>query len=167
MTAPLILTLAMNQETEDFFDTLRRQHFPPELNFLKAHLTLFHHLPQKHELLPGLKTACEAYRPMNLAVTGVVHIGRGVAYKIESEALQQLHKQLQQQWKQWLIPQDLQKLWPHVTIQNKATPDGSRALQQKLQSAFVPFAAEATGLRLWKYLGGPWEPEETFLFKKL
>jgi len=42
---PLILTLNFNNEVQQFFNALRKQHFPPVINYLDAHLTLFHHLP--------------------------------------------------------------------------------------------------------------------------
>ena len=43
--APLILTLALDADSQAHFDALRKQHFPPAINYLAAHLTLFHHLP--------------------------------------------------------------------------------------------------------------------------
>ena len=42
---PLVLTAALDDETFDWLDGLRRRHFPPERNHLAAHLTLFHALP--------------------------------------------------------------------------------------------------------------------------
>lgn len=47
---PLVLTLKLDQTTFDLFNELRQQHFPPERNFLPAHVTLFHALPGEHEL---------------------------------------------------------------------------------------------------------------------
>ncbi|WP_208644854.1 2'-5' RNA ligase family protein [Mucilaginibacter kameinonensis] len=41
----LILTLRLDEESQAFFDEMRKRHFPQERNFLKAHLTLFHQLP--------------------------------------------------------------------------------------------------------------------------
>jgi 2'-5' RNA ligase len=93
--------------------------------------------------------------------------GAAWPYKLESAVLQQLHRGLQQQWLPWLLPQDKQKLWPHVTVQNKVTPQMARALHQQLQSTFTPFEVQATGLRLWRYLGGPWEPVNTYWFERV
>lgn len=165
MEAPLVLTLALNPEAEQFFDTLRQRHFPPERNFLKAHLTLFHHLPQAPQIRHDIETHCRQQENITLQVTDVVSLGRGVAYKLESPVLQNIHKQLQQQWQAWLTPQDKQKLWPHVTVQNKVPPEEVRALLHQLQQAFAPFNVQGTGLRLWKYLGGPWELAQTYLFE--
>lgn len=166
MHAPLILTLALNDEAEAFFNTLRQQHFPPERNFLKAHLTLFHHLPpDEPTILKSIKTVCANEKRFSLHVIEVTSIGRGVAYKVASNNLQRLHKQWQQQWQPWLIPQDKQTLWPHITVQNKVAPQTAQALLQQLQRSFSPFEIQGIGLRLWKYLGGPWELLETFLLE--
>jgi len=48
---PLILTLKLDEESQAFFDKQRALYFPPERNFLKAHLTLFHQLPDEPETL--------------------------------------------------------------------------------------------------------------------
>ena len=42
---PFILTLAMNEEASVFFNQQRQLYFPARINFLQAHLTLFHYLP--------------------------------------------------------------------------------------------------------------------------
>jgi hypothetical protein len=164
MEAPLILTLALNSEAEQFFNQLRQQHFPPERNFLAAHLTLFHHLPQEPKILADIKAYCVQQQPFKLQVTGVISLGRGVAYKLENVVLQTGHKQLQQQWQPWLTPQDRQTLRPHVTVQNKVTPVQAQDLLQQLRSTFSPFEVVSIGLRLWRYLGGPWELLQTFPF---
>ena len=39
-----ILTADLDDASFDLLDVLRRAHFPPERNFLSAHLTLFHRL---------------------------------------------------------------------------------------------------------------------------
>jgi len=162
---PLILTLALDAASQAFFDRLRLQHFPPERNFLKAHLTLFHHLPPEEESIPTvIKKVCAQHTLMPLQVQAVVSIGKGVAFKIECPPLQQLHAFLQQQWKPWLLPQDVQKLWPHVTVQNKVDPATAKALQQQLSGSFTPFEAWGTGLTLWVYEGGPWRWLQHFPF---
>ncbi|MBE7172111.1 MAG: 2'-5' RNA ligase family protein [Williamsia sp.] len=161
---PLILSCLLDPEAAHFFNGLRKKHFPPEKNFLDAHLTLFHHLPGEPSLFSGIEELCSRQAVINLAVQEVVFIGKGVAYRIESPVLKQLHKSLQQQWKEWLTPQDKQGLWPHVTVQNKVAPETARQLQKELAERFVAFETTARGLQLWEYLGGPWKPVKTFLF---
>ena len=40
--APIIVTALFGRQDTAFFDSMRREHFPPERNQLPAHLTLFH-----------------------------------------------------------------------------------------------------------------------------
>ncbi len=153
-------------EAQLFFDVLRKQHFPAERNFLDAHLMLFHQLPPNGKgIVEDIKAIVKEYQNMPLQVSGISSIGNGVAYKIESDLLQQLHKHLQTKWQQWLIPQDKNKLWPHITIQNKVSPEKAKQLLQELSDKFKPFEIQATGLSLWEYQGGPWKFIETFNFK--
>jgi 2'-5' RNA ligase len=162
---PLILTLKLNPEAAAYFTDLRKQHFPAERNYLDAHLTLFHHLPANEPaIFEVIKTVCSLQKPMILPVTQVVNIGAGVAFKLESEELKKLHKSLQQQWQQWLTPQDKQSLWRHITIQNKVDRATSLALQQELSTNFKPFEIQGLGLSLWEYLNGPWRLLQDFDF---
>lgn len=166
--APLILTLTLDGHSQQYFNTLRHEHFPPERNYLNAHLTLFHHLPaDETQVVEFITNLISQHAPMNLQVTGVKSIGNGVAFAMECAALQTLHKQLQQQWDTWLIPQDRQKLWPHITIQNKVHPDVAKALKQKLEQEFTPFEVTGTGLSLFEYQGGPWKFVREFEFSSL
>lgn len=164
-SAPLIVTLCLDESAQAFFDALRREHFPPERNWLAAHLTLFHHLPDgEPSIISTLQRQAAQHTSFPLAVVGVVFIGTGVAYKLESDALLHLHAELQSEWKEWLIPQDRQRLWPHVMVQNKVPAPVARTLYEQLAKSFTPFTAYATGLGLWAYRGGPWEALATYPF---
>ncbi|MHA6247907.1 2'-5' RNA ligase family protein [Pontibacter sp. CAU 1760] len=164
--APLILTLQLDPESFQFFNALRQEHFPAARNFLQAHLTLFHHLPGDDEeaIRQLLVDICARQPTLTLAVTEVRNIGRGVAYKRECEALQKLHASLQRQWLSELTAQDKQKLWPHVTVQNKVPGEVAKQLQQDLAADFAPFTAYGIGFQLWAYQGGPWLLKENFAF---
>ena len=166
--APLILTLTLDAASQAFFDDLRRQHFPPRINYLSAHLTLFHALPGAEEAAIAAHLAAVAARqlgPLPLPVTGVKFMGRGVMYTLDNPDLRTLHRQLQQQWQAWLSPQDGQGLRPHITVQNKVTPEAGRRLYETLVAGFQPFEAQGTGLALWAYRGGPWELLRDFAFR--
>jgi hypothetical protein len=164
--APLILTLKLDTQTQQYFDDLRRQHFPPERNYLDAHLTLFHHLPAHElQLITDIEIAAQTYPKLQLGVTEIKSIGNGVAFKIECPKLLQLHLYLQKQWVQWLIPQDRQKLWPHVTVQNKVDPAQAMLLKSRLEQNFKPFEATGNGLSLFEYRGGPWKFIRNFEFR--
>lgn len=47
MSQPLVATLSIDSTAEEYFDNLRKQHFPKERNYLNAHLTLFNALPDE------------------------------------------------------------------------------------------------------------------------
>lgn len=165
--APLIVTLSLDEHAFSFFNALRQQHFPPERNYLEAHLTLFHHLPAEEPFITDtLKRTAAQHAPFPLAVSRTAFTGNGVAYKVESEELMRLHALLQTAWKEWLTAQDRHRLWPHVTVQNKVPPAAARTLYEQLTTQFTPFKAYATGLSLWEYRGGPWEALENYPFSK-
>jgi 2'-5' RNA ligase len=164
--APLILTLPMDESSQEHFDRLRGLHFPPERDYLRAHLTLFHKLPgeREAEISAELREMCREREPLALTVTGLRFLGRGVAYELSSPQLLALRRELVRSWGPWLGAQDSQGFKPHITVQNKVSPEQARGLHQELQAAFSPFEVEGLGLSLWRYLGGPWEPAGTYLF---
>ncbi|MGI4020046.1 MAG: 2'-5' RNA ligase family protein [Janthinobacterium lividum] len=162
---PVILTLKINEEAAAYFTDLRKKYFPAERNYLDAHLTLFHHLPgNETQVFESIKAVRAQQKPMLLQVTQVVSIGAGVAFKLECDALKKMHKTMQQQWQQWLTPQDKQALWPHITIQNKVDRQTAVNLQQNLSLNFEPFEVQGLGLSIWEYLNGPWNLLETIDF---
>ena len=168
-TAPLILTLTLDADSQAFFDAQRRRYFPAKINYLSAHLTLFHALPgaEYAAIVADLAAAAAGQAgPLPLAVTGVKFMGRGVMYTLDNPALPALHRRLQRQWQwqTWLSPQDGQGLRPHITVQNKVDPAVARALHEELAAGFQPFEAQGTGLALWAYRGGPWELRQQFEF---
>jgi len=152
---PLILTLQLDAKSQAFFDEQRERYFPPERNFLKAHLTLFHQLPDNEATRYYFKNI--TFTPFELQVTGLMNLGGGVAYSLNSPELSGLHWQISTHFENRLIPQDKQALRPHVVIQNKVKPEAARQLFATLEHAFEPFTVQAMGLTLWRYLGGAWE----------
>ena len=164
-TNPFILTLAINEEAATFFNQQRHLYFPARINFLQAHLTLFHYLPLRAaKIIIQVQPIVRETATFDISVTDVVSLGKGVAYKLESRTLQLLHNRLQQAWKPLLKPQDLQKIWPHITVQNKVTPQEAKDLLAQLKTEFKPFTITATGLSVWEYLNGPWKFIETVSF---
>ncbi|WP_319799672.1 2'-5' RNA ligase family protein [Microvirga rosea] len=164
--APLILTLALDERSSAFFESQRKRHFPAHRNFIPAHLTLFHRLPADHtgSISRDLADLVENQAPFSLDVTGLRSLGRGVAYQLTSTELDGLRGYLAHRWAAWLQPQDRQRHRPHITIQNKVDPDTAKDLLAHLSADFQPFTATATGLNLWKYLGGPWDRLRQFPF---
>lgn len=154
---PLIVTALFGDEDFVYFDGLRRLHFPPERNVLRAHLTLFHHLPQtvERELRTHLKAVTKAFAPP-ASLAGVMSLGRGVAFRIRSDELEAIRAEIAARFASLLIPQDKAGWRPHVTVQNKVEPTVARALQAELEAGFKPRAVTIAGLAIWHYLGGPW-----------
>lgn len=163
--APYILTLGLDETTFRRFDGERKAWFPPERNLIPAHLTLFHQLPgdARDEIVAALRAEA-AGEPFGLEVAGLRPLGRGVAYEIRSPELSALRDRLAVRFRFWLTPQDRQPFRPHVTIQNKVSPEAARGLLERLSAGFAPFSARAEGLLLWRYLDGPWEPAGVFPF---
>ena len=159
------MTLQMEEKAQAFFEEMRRRYFPAERNQIGAHLTLFHTLPEAHELAETLRRVAGRSR-FSMRVTGLRSLGRGVAYKLASGELLGLHAELSGAFVDHLTAQDRQRFMPHVVVQNKATPEAARALLAELERGFVPFEVEATGLELWNYLGGPWRLAEAFPFSE-
>jgi 2'-5' RNA ligase len=168
VSEPLILTLEMDERSQERLDRLRELHFPPKRNYLRAHLTLFHKLPgeQEVEISADLREICRGLEPLTMIATNLLFLGRGVAYELSSPELVALRRVLATRWQSWLGAQDRQGFKPHVTVQNKVSPERARALHEELLAAFSPFEVGGVGLSLWRYLGGPWEPVGTYLLGK-
>ncbi|WP_129715264.1 2'-5' RNA ligase family protein [Pedobacter sp. SYP-B3415] len=159
---PLIVTLRLDAYSQGFFDDLRQRYFPPERNFLKAHLTLFHKLPNTTETVDVLRRF--VYGVFDAEVTGLISLGAGVAYRVEHPLLKTLHGALRSQFEFHLTAQDKQNFRGHVTIQNKTDPGTAKDLLARLYTDFQPFEVQALGLDLWTYLGGPWAHKKYFPF---
>jgi 2'-5' RNA ligase len=159
VTDPLVLTLVLDEAATERFDRERREHFPPGRTKVGAHLTLFHAVPGElaERVHDDVRAAVD--RPaFDVAVDALVPLGRGgVAYRVVSPELVSLHRGLQEGWWEHLTRQDQQPLKPHVTVQNKAEPDVAAATLVRLQAGFESCAAQALGVAVWRYAGGPWE----------
>ena len=164
--APIIVTALLGAADAARFDALRRQHFPPERNQLAAHLTMFHHLPPSLavELKSQLTAETRGVATPRARVAGLVSLGEGVAYRIESDELVAIRARLADHFTGLLTPQDQAGWRPHVTVQNKVRPDVARALLRMLEADFSPRPVAITGLASWWYRGGPWEPLSRHMF---
>ena len=107
---------------------------------------------------------CGRQQRFSIEATGLRSLGRGVAVSFSSAELVRLRQALAREWRDWLTPQDSAKIAPHVTLQNKVSPEAARATLRELESEFQPFTAQAEGLQLWRYLGGPWRLDRSFRF---
>jgi 2'-5' RNA ligase len=164
--APIIVTALFGRQDQAWFDGLRAHHFPPERNQLSAHLTLFHHIPPSaaDELKHRLAEETRGVRAPQARAGGLMSLGRGVAFRIESPELRAVRDRLAEAFAGLLTPQDAGGWRPHVTIQNKVQPNVAKLLLAELSRDFRPREVEVAGLATWWYRGGPWEPLSRHMF---
>jgi hypothetical protein len=164
--APLLVTAELPRDVFAWAEGLRRKHFPPERNKVRAHVTLFHALPPSVEgevrrMLADLSRA----PPPPARITGIMPLGGGTAFEIASPALQALHAEMVERLHGVLSVQDRGRPKLHVTVQNKVPPAEAKALQATLADAWRPDEFAFAGLSLHRYLGGRWEDAGTWPFR--
>lgn len=166
MSGPLIVTAELGAEDQRWLDELRRRHFPPERNHLRAHLTIFHALPPSAESEVRHRLADLAKGPTpRVLITGLMNLGGGVAYRVTSDDLDHVRAELSEGLHGLLSAQDSGGWRPHVTVQNKVAPKAARELLQELERRFEPRPLSVSGLGLHRYLGGPWEKLAIYPFR--
>ncbi len=163
----MIVTALFGAGDDGWLQQLRRTHYPAERNQVPAHLTLFRQLPPSIEgELAQRLAAATAAPPPKAVIAGVIDLGEGTAFRVESAELDAIHEELAHAFHGLLTPQDQASWRPHVTIQNKVASKEARALQQKLRAAFEPRPLVIRALASWRYLGGPWQPLRTHSFRR-
>ncbi len=164
--APIIITAQMGKSDQVWADALRRAHFPPERNYLTAHITLFHHLPPTHlaEIKTQLAAIAREHAAPPATLSAVMLLGRGVAYRVECPVLLAVRDALADAFHGLLIPQDQARPRLHITVQNKVEPAVAKTLHAQLSADFSPRALAIIGLAAHYYRGGPWEPIQTWQF---
>ena len=165
MTAPIIVTALIGDPDFAYLDGLRRTHFPPERNVLRAHLTLFHHLPPScvDELKQLLRDEARGNDPQ-ARLSGLINLGGGVAFRIETPDLEDIRARIAERFAPMLLPQDRNPWRAHVTVQNKVKAPEAWALLDQLSADFRPRPLALTGLAAWWYRGGPWEAIVAYKF---
>lgn len=164
---PLILTATLPPHLHRRFTDLRRRHFPPERNYLEAHVTLFHALPGwcEEEACGYLARLAGEVAPVAARVDGLMPLGGGTAIRLASPDLLDLRDLIADHFHGLLSAQDTHRPRLHVTIQNKVTAREAKALQAALAGTIVAESFAFPGLALHRYLGGPWELLRTFVFR--
>ncbi|HEU4697187.1 MAG TPA: 2'-5' RNA ligase family protein [Sphingomicrobium sp.] len=166
MAGALIVTAEIGRAELAWLDRLRRAHYPAERNQLPAHLTMFHALPPSAESEVGSTLARMASRGRPRAsLQGLMDLGGGIAFRVVSEDLDLIRRELAGDFHGLLSAQDSGGWRPHVTIQNKVAPKQARALLAELEGEFRPRPLPISGLGLHRYLGGPWEKLAVYRFR--
>lgn len=165
--APIIITAAMAKGDHRWASALRTAHFPPDRNYLDAHITLFHQLPGSMEasIVGEVKRVLAEYPPPRATIDRMISLGRGVAYHIDSPELLGIREELAERFHGLLTPQDEGKPRLHITVQNKVDPKQAKALLAELAATFEPRAMGIIGISAFYYRGGPWEEIGTWRFR--
>ncbi|MET1755966.1 2'-5' RNA ligase family protein [Novosphingobium sp. RD2P27] len=164
--APLLITAELPPDVLAWADAMRRAHYPPDRNRLKAHVTLFHALPPsvEEELRECLAQLAGA-PPPPARITGLMKLGGGTALEVDSPTLVALHGAIADRMHGLLTHHDALPLKLHVTIQNKVTSQAARALQAELGPTLEHRAFRFYGFGLYAYEEGLWRPIRTFPFR--
>ncbi len=161
----IIVTLLLDEVSQSFFDTQRKEYFPAFANFTNAHLTLFHCLPNRDLVIETLSSKAKKTTTFSIDITSIVNKKSFNGYGISSKTLSALHTDLQNEFTDMLSKKDLKPIWPHITIQNKTTAYKAEKTFTLLQESFSPFTAHALGMSCWYYTKNCWEKKEDFLFR--
>ena len=166
MSGALIVTAELAPADFAWLDALRRRHYPPERNQLRAHLTMFHALPPsaEAEIRRELKRHAAAPAP-RAAIAGLMNLGTGVAFRAVSDDLDAIRADLAAHCHGLLGAQDAAGWRPHITIQNKVKASAARALLADLEKGFRPRPVGISALALHRYLGGPWDSLAHYSFR--
>jgi hypothetical protein len=158
LSGPIIVAAIFGRDDFLWFNAERTRHYPPERNHVPAHLTLFHHLPPSAlgDLSARLKSECKERAPV-ASVSGIMGLGTGNAYRIDSPQLDDTRWRLAEAFEPLLIPQDRADWVAHVTFQNKVKPSVAKATKDMVTAEFRPRRIAIIGLAAYHYRDGPWE----------
>lgn len=167
MADPFIVTAALPPDIFGWANDLRQKHFPPERNFLDAHVTLFHSFSPS--LFEELKTVLPRFAAENAPpaarITGLMNMGRGTAIALRSEEMLSIREAIADHFHGSLTKQDQHKLRLHITLQNKVTAEAAKALQAELAGQVEERDFRFPALELHIYRGGPWEFVQRWPFR--
>ncbi len=165
--APLLVTAELPADVLAWADALRRAHYPPERNRLRAHVTLFHALPPSVEdeivqVMNGL-----AGNPAPEAFTrGLLRLEQGTAIRIESRGMVEMHGVMAERMHGLLPRQDTRSLQLHVTVQNKVSQREAQSLQRELAVTLQPRSFRFRGFGLYAWEAGLWRPIKMIIFRR-
>ena len=164
--APLLITAELPPDILAWADALRREHYPPERNRLRAHVTLFHGLPPSAEgEVRRLLGELAKRPPVDARISGIWNMGKGTAFDVESPDMAELHDLMRERFAGIMSAQDDRKLRLHITVQNKVSYEDARQLQRELKKDFEPRSFRFRGFGLYAWEGGLWRPIAEYPFR--
>jgi len=167
-----VLTFLTSAHHHATMTQLRKEYFPPRINKLDAHLTLFHALPGSKltsTILPSLSSIASKTSPFSILADKPFRLKSGIAIGVSksqgSEDAKVVHRQLQAQWKEFLSQQDAGGFRAHYTIMNKVDDEEfiGKAFQEVVEK-FKGNEGMVNGLSLYRYDRGYWKHIEDFKF---
>lgn len=165
--APFIVTAELPEDVFAWSNGLRAEHFPPERNWLKAHVTLFHSFaPSLRDELPRfLARMAGEFAPPRAQVNGLMDLGEGTALAIHSPQMLAVRDTIADHFRDMLTRQDQGGKKLHITVQNKVDRKTALALQQQLAARLNPRDFAFTGLGLHIYRNPHWEAAGVWKFR--
>lgn len=133
-----VLTLRTNDDHHESMTRLRTIYFPPKLNKLDAHITLFHALPGEKletDVLPAIRDIVSGTKSYRIRVTQPFRLKSGIGISIADDVeyankgkhgrnmTRIIHAELRKKWHDWLSDQDSQPVRMHYTVMNKVNDD--------------------------------------------
>ena len=155
----MVVTAWIDADDLDVFNRLRARLFPGELNYLSAHVTLFHHIPaaDRQDFIATACASAEELPSLTARVGQPYNLGKGVAYPIECQELSDLRRKLRAKYLTSLSTQDrVENKRFHLTVQNKVSHDEARRTLAQLAEGEVPDTIGLRGISCYRYDGGPW-----------
>lgn len=163
---PLLVIAELPPAVLAWADGLRRAHYPPHRNRLVAHVTLFHALPPSIEgELRRLLAECAREPAPEAAIAGIMDLGTGTAFLVESPAMLDLYERMAERLHGVLAQQDAHRPRLHITVQNKVERPEARRLQAELTAVFTPKRFRFAGFGLHAWEEGLWRPIRSFAFR--
>lgn len=164
---PFIVTAELPVDLFSWANGLRTEHFPPERNWLKAHVTLFHAFaPSLREELRGmLGQVASEFAPPAVRIEGLMDLGSGTAIALHSPEMLAIREHVADHFHGALTAQDRHTPRLHITIQNKVTSQAARRLQRELRLTPPSRDFAFTGLGLHLYTQPHWVEQKVWRFR--
>jgi mannose-1-phosphate guanylyltransferase len=181
-----VLTLLTTPAHHKAMTSLRTKYFPPHLNKLDAHVTLFHALPetQLDTFIADIEDVTRNARPVEIEVSeqDVFRMRKGVGiyvneHPLGASSVKAIHAALRDKWTPFLSDQDRRELKPHYTVANKINysedVDGvmtgvvnalERMAVADANATTTSLTSTVNGLTLYAYNRGRWKFYRDFRF---
>jgi hypothetical protein len=163
---PLVLTVQVEKNAQAYLENLRKQHFPPEVNYISARLSVFHALPRTmiEQVDSVLTTRTAQHRLIESQVTGVKSLGRGVAFVIPCGELEAPAGRTSGGVERRSDAGGSEQV---ETSRHDPEQGDSRSRESFAGHVGVEVRTRhitVRGLDLWHYNGGPWELARSYQF---